>query len=57
MSKIGLVWCFAGPELCELIQPLGGQTPVEIIRAVQLKSAVSINEILTMLKLEATTPH
>ncbi len=57
MSKIGMIWFFAGPELCELIQPLGDKTPVEILRAVQLKSAVSINEILTMLKLEATTPH
>jgi hypothetical protein len=57
MSKIGMIWAFAGPELCELIHPLGDASSVEVIRAVQSKCAVSIGDVLQMLKLEATTVH
>jgi len=57
MNKMGMVWCIAGEELAELVQPTGEEPARDIINRIVAKTWLPITDIIAMMKFEARVPH
>lgn len=57
MSKAGMMWHLAGTGLFELADPQGERPAIEVIKDIQLKTALPINVVLDLMRVSTSPVH